>query len=104
MPLFGQAMQRAFACNRQPMQLATESHRKVTDIDHFLNFTQRFLGNLSYLPGNQSGQIHLAFAKPITDSPDKLTPLRGGYHSPGHKRRLGCRQHPRNLGNRSDLD
>src|SRR5690349_18460730 len=101
MPLLGQSMLRSFAGNRQSMQLTTQSHREVADVDDLLNFAQRFLSDLTCFPGNDAGQFRLELAEPVADTSDKLTALRTRGHSPCMKRFGGRSQDRRNITRRS---
>ncbi len=50
MPLLGQAVPRPLAGDRQAVELPAQSHGKVAHVDHFLDFAQRLLGDLSHFP------------------------------------------------------
>ncbi|MNZ71748.1 hypothetical protein D3C78_901140 [compost metagenome] len=80
---------RALGGDGQTVQLARQAHSEVADVDHFLNFTQAFLGDLAGFNRHQFAKRSLVFAQHFTKQANQLTTTRRRHIAPGLKRLLG---------------
>ena len=74
MPLFGQAVLRPLAGDRQSVELPAQTDREIADVDHLLDFAAGFAGDLAGFQRDQLGQLDACCsrsARPIcrTNSP-----------------------------------
>ncbi|MNQ73476.1 hypothetical protein D3C85_882070 [compost metagenome] len=85
MPGLAHMVAGALGGDGKAVELARQTNGEVADIDHFLHFTQAFLGDLAGFDGDQFAQLDLVLAQDLTVQPDQLAPARGGYVAPGQK-------------------
>jgi hypothetical protein len=69
----------------QSIQLSGQSHRKITDVDHFLHFAERFLRDLAGLERDEFPQIFFSLTEFVADAPDELSAPGRGYETPLHE-------------------
>ncbi|MPM71924.1 hypothetical protein SDC9_118896 [bioreactor metagenome] len=62
MPLFHEAVLRAFRRHRQPVKLAREAYGEIADVDHLLNFAHALLQDFAHLHGDQASEVFFVFA------------------------------------------
>ena len=62
MPRFAHVVTGPLGGNRQAVQLARKPHGEIADVDHLLDFAQRFLRNLARFDGDQAGELHFVVA------------------------------------------
>ncbi|MCY1416751.1 hypothetical protein D9M71_322670 [compost metagenome] len=72
----------------QAVQLTGQADGEVADVDHFLNFTQAFLGDLAGLPGHQLAEVGLVFAQHFTELTHQLTTARCRNLAPQFERMI----------------
>ncbi|MNT11442.1 hypothetical protein D3C72_1463240 [compost metagenome] len=79
----------AFGRDGQAVQLARQADGEVADVDHFLHFTQAFLGDLAGFDGNQFAQRRLVFPQDFAKQANQLTATRRRHVAPGLEGLLG---------------
>ncbi len=89
-PGFAHVVAWALGSDGQAVQLAGQAYSEVADVDHFLHFTQPFLGDFAGFPGHQLAQVGLIFAQHITELTHQLAATRCRYFAPGVKCMLGA--------------
>src|SRR5207248_11207930 len=90
MPLFHHAVGGAFGGDGEAVELAGESDGKVADVDHFLDFAERLLGDLADFEGDEIGEIGFAFAEFLAEATDELAALGGGDETPLEESFVSC--------------
>ncbi|MNP10340.1 hypothetical protein D3C76_1024850 [compost metagenome] len=88
-PGFTHMVARALRSDGQAIELARQAHGEIADIDHFLHFTQAFLGDLAGFEGNQFAQLSLVLTQDFTEQANQLTATRCRHIAPGSKGLLG---------------
>ena len=92
MPLLGQAVPRPLAGDRQAVELPAQSHGEVAHVDHFLDFAQGLLGDLSHFPTYQCRQIGLVADGIARRCGEPIRPAAGPARSA--RRKTPPRPHP----------
>src|SRR5262245_359526 len=94
MPLFHHPVARAFAGDRQAVELPRQPHREVAHINHFLNFTLTLRTDLACLQGDEQPEVGFLLAQGQADLPHDLAPPRWGKHPPAIKDMSGSIDYP----------
>jgi hypothetical protein len=76
----------AFAGDRLAVELAAEADGELADVDHLLDFAERFLRNLAGFPADERGEIGFVFAELLAEGADELAAHGGGDCSPCEER------------------
>ena len=108
MPGFHHAVLGALGCNRQAVELAGETHRKIADVDHFLDFAQAFGGDLADLDGDQATESLLGRPQLLAEEANEFAPLGSRHEAPREEGLMclfDCRRciRRRDLGKPADL-
>ncbi|MNF42980.1 hypothetical protein D3C84_240500 [compost metagenome] len=88
MPGFAHVVARTLGGDGQAVQLTGQADGEVADVDHFLNFTQAFLGDLAGLPGHQLAEVGLVFPQDVTQLPHQLATARCRNLAPQFERMI----------------
>jgi hypothetical protein len=89
MPRFAHVVTGPLGGNRQAVQLARKPHGEIADVDHLLDFAQRFLGDLACLDGDQASELSLVRAKFVSETADELAANGGRDRPPAKERGMG---------------
>ena len=76
MPLLIHPVPRSLGVHGQAIELSGESHGKVADVDHFLDFAEAFLEALAHLEGYEGAQSVFVLAQCLSVEAHNFTPLR----------------------------
>ena len=103
-PGFTHMVAGALGGDGQAVQLARQADGEVADVDHFLHFTQTFLGDLAGLPGNEFAQVGLVLAQYVAELAHQLATSRRRHFAPGFECMLGATDLLLHLGGTFPMD
>eukprot|EP01132_Coremiostelium_polycephalum_P017959 gene17958-biopygen9566 len=89
-PGFTHVVARTLGGDGQAVQLARQADGEVADVDHFLHFTQTFLGDLAGFPRHQLAEVGLVLAQHVAELAHQLTTTGGRHLAPGLECMLGA--------------
>ena len=89
MPCLHHPVSGAFRRDGQPVQLARQSHRKVADVDHLLNFAETFAHDLARLERDEAREQRLIRAQLLAEETHELAAPRSWNFAPKAKGLLG---------------
>jgi hypothetical protein len=82
-PHLGEAVAGALRGDGAAVELAGQTHREVTDVDHFLDLAQGFGADLADFDGDEVGQVTLVLSEQVSQSADKYAAAGGRCGAPG---------------------
>ena len=88
-PGFAHVVTRTLGGNGQTIKLARQAHCEIADVDHFLDLTQAFLGDLARLPGHQLPPVRLVLAQQIAELAHQFATAWRRHLAPGLECMLG---------------